>query len=451
MPASECQETNRPERSRHLLAFSGQTDQALACRVSRVEAGLQTSVVPDEELADLCYTANTGQAHFKRRMAFVTGSMAELLKKIRSRDVLSEKDGVFRGGSASPPKVAFLFTGQGSQFAGMGWELYQTQPTFRKALDRCGDLLRDEFDLPLSEVLYPGEHGDRKQVDQTAYTQPVLFAVEYALLELWKSWGVRPDAVLGHSVGEYVAACSAGVFSVEGGLRLIAARARLMQALPSDGMMAAVFADEALVTDAIQPFAGEISIAVVNGPRLVVISGLSDPVAKVTKTLALQGTLSTMLNVSHAFHSPLMDPVLEPFRAIAQRVRYSAPRLELVSNLTGDVIGDEMASADYWVRHIRGTVRFAAGIETLYRKGYRLFVEIGPQPVLSGMGKACLPDPSCVWLPSLRRGRSDWDQMLRSLGELYVRGLKIDWKGFDGDYGRNKVRLPDDCREISQS
>ena len=152
-----------------------------------------------------------------------------------------------------------------------------------------------------------------------------------------------------------------------------------------------------------------------------------------------------MLNVSHAFHSPLMDPVLEPFRKIAQRVRYSVPRLELVSNLTGDVIGDEMASADYWVRHIRGTVRFAAGIETLYRKGYRLFVEIGPQPVLSGMGKACLPDPSCIWLPSLRRGRSDWDQMLRSLGELYVRGLKIDWKGFDGDYGRNKVRFPDDC------
>lgn len=427
-----------PERSLRILALSAKTEEALDRLADRYETFLGSA--PETPLADLCHTANTGRAHFGSRMGIVAASTAELREKLRSRRS-GKANGVFRGNAPSPPGVAFLFTGQGAQFAGMGRELYDTQPTFREALLRCGELLKDQLDPPLLEAIYPAENGDCGRVDQTAYTQPALFALEYALYSLWKSWGVEPNAVLGHSVGEYVAACAAGVFSLEEGIGLIAERGRLMQALPPDGAMAAVFADEGVAAEAIGPFREEISIAAVNGPRLTVISGRADSVEQVTKTLASRGVRCTRLNVSHAFHSPLTEHVLEPFREAARRIRYASPRIDLISNLTGDFIGDEIATADYWVRHVRETVRFAAGIESLYRGGYRIFVEIGPQPVLAGMGKAFLP-AGCVYLPSLRRGRPDWEPLLHSLGTLYVMGMKIDWRAFDGEHALGKIPLP---------
>lgn len=427
-----------PERSLRILALSAKTEEALDRLADRYETFLGSA--PETPLADLCHTANTGRAHFGSRMGIVAASTAELREKLRSRRS-GKANGVFRGNAPSPPGVAFLFTGQGAQFAGMGRELYDTQPTFREALLRCGELLKDQLDPPLLEAIYPAENGDCGRVDQTAYTQPALFALEYALYSLWKSWGVEPNAVLGHSVGEYVAACAAGVFSLEEGIGLIAERGRLMQALPPDGAMAAVFADEGVAAEAIGPFREEISIAAVNGPRLTVISGRADSVEQVTKTLASRGVRCTRLNVSHAFHSPLTEHVLEPFREAARRIRYASPRINLISNLTGDFIGDEIATADYWVRHVRETVRFAAGIESLYRGGYRIFVEIGPQPVLAGMGKAFLP-AGCVYLPSLRRGRPDWEPLLHSLGTLYVMGMKIDWRAFDGEHALGKIPLP---------
>lgn len=429
---------NGPERPMRILALSAKTEEALDRLAGRYETFLSSA--PETLLADLCHTANTGRAHFGSRMGIVAASTAELREKLRSRSS-GKANGVFRGNAPSAPGVAFLFTGQGAQFAGMGRELYNTQSTFREALLRCGELLKDQLDPPLIEAIYPPKNGDSGRVDQTAYTQPALFALEYALYSLWKSWGVEPDAVLGHSVGEYVAACAAGVFSLEEGIGLIAERGRLMQALPPDGAMAAVFADEGVAAEAIGPFREEISIAAVNGPRLTVISGRADSVERVTKTLASQGVRCTRLNVSHAFHSPLMERVLEPFREAARRIRYASPRIDLISNLTGDFIGDDIAAADYWVRHVRETVRFAAGIESLYRKGYRIFVEIGPQPVLVGMGKAFLP-AECVYLPSLRRGRPDWEPLLHSLGTLYVMGMKIDWRAFDGEHALGKIPLP---------
>ncbi|MFH0997754.1 MAG: SDR family NAD(P)-dependent oxidoreductase [Pseudomonadota bacterium] len=444
-PDAVRERTNAPERPLHILTLSAKTEYSLGRLAERYASFLGASVAK-ERLADICYTANAGRAHFSRRIGIVAGSLAEIREKLRSREGSGDTEGVFRGSFASRPKVAFLFTGQGSQFAGMGRELYDTQPTFRSALDQCDELLKALLDRPLVEVIYPGEKSARGLVDQTAYTQPALFALEYALCALWKSWGVEPGAVLGHSVGEYVAACVAGVFSLDDGLKLIAERGRLMQALPQSGAMAAVFAEETLVTDAIGSFENEISVAAVNGPRLTVISGLADSLRKVTRVLASQGMKVAMLNVSHAFHSPLMEPILEPFGKIARGIHYSPPCIDLISNLTGEAIGDEITSPDYWVNHIRGTVRFAAGIEALYRKGYRLFVEIGPHPVLAGMAKTCLAEKSsdkpCIWLPSLRRGRPDWEQMLGSLGELYAKGVKIDWQGFDADYSRNKIPLP---------
>ncbi len=456
------------ERPRHILTLSAKTEQSLNQIAERYESFLDSSAAEEEErLADLCYTANAGRAHFNWRIAIAAGSMSEIREKLRSSQELSH----LQPSSGSPPRVAFLFTGQGSQFAGMGRELYDTQPTFRKAMDQCGELLKDLLDRPLIEVIYPEVKGTKgadgtagtlhgMNVDQTAYTQPALFAIEYALCVLWKSWGIEPGAVLGHSVGEYVAACIAGVFSLEDGLKLIAARGRLMQALPCNGAMAAVFAEESLVTAAIVSYGSEISVAAINGPQLTVISGLLNSVDKVCQSLTSRGMRVARLNVSHAFHSPLMEPVVEPFRKIAQSVGYLLPHIDLISNLTGETIGDEIASADYWVNHVRGTVRFSAGIEALYRKGYRIFVEIGPHPVLAGMGKMCLPpnmvhgadisgqvkkprpmllDKPCIWLPSLQRGRSDWEQILGSLGELYANGVQINWQGFDGDYSRSKI------------
>lgn len=431
-----------PEQDRplHILTLAADSEKALDELTGRYESALPS--LEEERLADICYTANTGRAPFRHRLSLVAGSLAELRKKLSGRAGEDGTAGLFKGSSSAPPQVVFLFTGQGAQFAGMGKELYATQPTFRKALERCQEILRDYLDRPLLEIIYPGEKCDKKEVDKTAYTQPALFALEYALCELWKSWGVEPAAVLGHSVGEYAAARAAGVFGLEAGLKLIAARGRLMQALPPGGEMAAIFAGEGLVREAIRAFPKEISLAALNGPQLTVISGLGRAVAQVTKELAAKGVRVAPLNVSHAFHSPLMEPVLEPFGQVARSIDFAAPRLELVANLTGDSIGAAIASPAYWVQHLREPVRFAAGIESLYGKGYRLFLEIGPHPVLLGMGKNCLPEEQGAWLPSLRRERSDWDQLLRSLAELYARGVNIDWQGFDGDYGRRKILLP---------
>lgn len=440
-PEVSAVRTNTPERSLHLLTLSAKSASALT-RLSEKYVAFLDESVPEERLADICHTANAGRTHFNQRIGIVGGSVREMREKLRSSDGSGNPKGGFRGSVLSPPQVAFLFTGQGSQFAGMAGQLYHTQPAFRSALDHCGSLLKTLLDRPLINLLYPEQQDSRAWVDQTVYTQPALFAVEYALCHLWKCWGVEPGAVLGHSVGEYAAACAAGVFSLEDGLKLIAARGRLMQALPRNGAMAAVFAEEAVVADAIASYKNEISVAAVNGPLLIVISGLTAPVERVTRDLESKGVKVAMLNVSHAFHSPLMDPMLDAFGKIAREISFGPPAMDLISNLTGESIGSAILSSDYWMKHVRAPVRFAAGMEALYRKGYRVFVEIGPHPVLAGMAKAVLPDSACAWLPSLQRGRPDWEQLLGSLGELYAKGARIDWQGLDADYPRRKTRLP---------
>ena len=280
-------------------------------------------------------------------------------------------------------------------------------------------------------------------LDQTGYSQPALFALEYALAELWRCWGVEPSAVMGHSVGEYVAACVAGLFSLEDGLKLIAERGRLMQALPSGGRMAAVFADATMVTRAIGPYARSVSIAAINGPDNTVISGVGADVQIILDRLLAEGIESKPLAVSHAFHSPLMDPMLDDFERVAAQVTFQDLRIKLISNLTGQACDKAaIGQAAWWRRHVREPVRFAESIKTLHEQGCRLFLEIGPHPTLLGMAARCLPEGAGEWLPSLRRGRSDWQQMLESLGALYVKGARIDWQGFDRDYTRRKVSLP---------
>jgi acyl transferase domain-containing protein len=279
-------------------------------------------------------------------------------------------------------------------------------------------------------------------IDQTRYTQPALFAIEYALAQLWQSWGVVPDTVLGHSVGEYVAACIAGVFDLADALKLIAARGRLMQALPHDGAMFAVRAGQERVDPLLESFRAAVSIAAVNGPNDAVISGETRAVESIAAALRDQDVHVQRLNVSHAFHSPLMEPMLEEFAAIARAIPFQEPRLTLISNVTGREAGEEIAQADYWVQHVRQTVRFADSIQATAANGCGTFLEAGPQPVLCGMGRLCLPPGNDLWLPSLHSKRGDWAQLLDSVAELWVRGGEIDWDGFDREYSRRKIALP---------
>jgi len=276
---------------------------------------------------------------------------------------------------------------------------------------------------------------------ETAYTQPALFVLEYALADLWKSWGIEPGVVLGHGIGEYVAACIAGVFSLEDALKIVVTQANLMQALPNEREMLAVMANEVKVREAIGDYAREIAFEAINIPKQVVISGGSKTIQSVCSILEVAGVETKLLPVPDGFHSPLMEPMLAEFEAVASEITYNKPVLKLVSNITGKVVNNSIATANYWINHVRQPVRFAQSMETLYQEGYEIFLEIGPKPILLGMGRQCLPNYG-IWLSSLKSGQEDWLQILQSLAELYVRGFEVNWLEFYKDYTHSKVVLP---------
>jgi malonyl CoA-acyl carrier protein transacylase len=432
------------ERPKHLLTLSTKSEEALKELAQSYNNHFELH--PEILIEDVCYTANTGRSHFNHRLAIVADSTVHLRKQLAAFADGEETTDLTSGYVASlkSPKIAFLFTGQGSQYVGMGRQLYQTQPVFRQALDQCDQLLRQHFELPLLDLLYPpdAQQTSSTLLNQTAYTQPALFAIEYALVQLWQSWGIQPDVVMGHSVGEYVAACVAGVFSLEDGLKLIAHRGKLMQALPDNGKMVSILANEVTVREAIEPYQGSIVIAAFNGPRSLVISGPQDQVDVVKADLDEKGIRTRELDVSHAFHSPLMEPMLVEYESIATQVSYQDAKIPLISNLTGKKADESITTAEYWLRHAREPVKFAQSMETLHQQGDFLFVEIGARPILLGMGRQCLPRNVGIWLPSLRPGIEDWQQILSSLGQMYAQGVKIDWLGFDSNYARHKVALP---------
>jgi acyl transferase domain-containing protein len=426
-----------PERPLHLLTVSAKQEPALRELIERY-----SDCLADAPLADVAFNANTGRAHFAHRVAVVASSAGHAVQQLAAHLAGEDAPGVASAtAGARAPKLAFLFTGQGAQYVGMARELYDTEPVFRAALDRCAQRLDARLPQPLLAVLF-APSGATSPIDDTEFTQPALFAVEYALAQLWMSWGVRPSAVMGHSVGEYVAACIAGVFSLDDALLLIAERGRLMGQLPRDGAMVSVPADEARVAAAIAPWSHDVSIAAVNGPASVVISGLTSSVDAAAARLEAQGIKTTRLNVSHAFHSPLMRPMIAAFSAVAASVRFRPPTIDLISNVTGLPMGAEAASAAYWCEHVLAAVQFAPALRALAGAGIEVFVELGPHPTLLGMGQACLPPEQGTWLPSLRKGRGESEQMLASLSQLYVRGIDIDWDGFHAGRARRKLVLP---------
>ena len=406
-----------------LCTLSAKSHAALHALAQRYHTYLQNQ--PNTNLADLCFTTQVGRTHFSHRLALTTQSLVSLTEQLAAAQPTMREDN--STDLPNTPTVAFLFTGQGSQSVNMGRQLYEIYPIFRQTLDRCDETLRPHLGISLLEILYPPT-GDTHKIDETLYTQPALFALEYALAQLWLKWGIEPTVVMGHSVGEYVAACVAGVFSLEDGLKLIAARGRLMQSLPQKGGMAAVFAAEAKVAPLLA--ADQLAIAAVNGPEHVVISGDQNALDAVRARLTALGIKSVALTVSHAFHSPLMQPILAEFAQVAQTVTFSAPQRKLISNVTGELIGAEIATPDYWCQHILAPVRFADGLAALDRQTITALIEIGPKPVLLGMARTCLPDHKKLWLPSLDPDQPDEAQLLQSVGALYSAGATIDWQHF---------------------
>jgi len=342
------------DRPLHVIALSARSEPAVRALAGRYRDHLADR--PHERLPDFGFTANTGRARFAFRTSVVAGSPAEAASALDALATGQGAVGVIDESDDEGPAIAFLFTGQESQYENMGRGLYETHPGFREDVEHCDEILRPRLERSLLEALFPA-HETERLLDQTAFTQPALFALEYALARLWQSWGVRPRAVMGHSLGEYVAACVAGVFSLEDALTLV------------------------------------------------------------------------------------MEPMLDDFRVAASRIRYSAPSLVLVSNTTGRVATTEVETPRYWADHARRPVRFADGMRTLYDRGCRVFLEVGPSPTLLGMGASCLPGPAS-FLPSLRERRDDWRDLLESLGRLHELGVPIDWAGFDRYYPRRRLALP---------
>ncbi|MEM7061638.1 MAG: SDR family NAD(P)-dependent oxidoreductase [Cyanobacteria bacterium P01_B01_bin.77] len=427
------------QRPLHILTLSARNETALQVLAQQYQTWLTKTEHP---LANICFTANTGRSHFNHRLAICAADTAQMSQRLGHVAQLS-KDSQ-QALPLSNKKIVFLFTGQGSQYRGMGQELYQVEPVFYDAINHCAKIL-SELGVSLLEILYPGSAvNSQLSIHDTFYTQPALFAIEYALAKLWQSWGIEPDYVLGHSVGEYVAACIADVFSLEDGLKLITARGRLMQSLPAGGGMAAVMASQEQVAGLL----GGVEIAAVNGPQNTVISGELAALDSVVATLEAQGFKVKRLNVSHAFHSALMEPMLADFKQVAQTVSYSPPSLDIISSVTGQSVATEMSKSGYWVNQARRPVQFAPAMSTAAKEGCNIFIEIGPRPTLVSMGQLCAPELEALWLPSLSPGKErdsvspDWQTLTSSLGTLYEAGCTIDWASFDKAYPRQTVLLP---------
>ncbi|WP_052347424.1 hybrid non-ribosomal peptide synthetase/type I polyketide synthase [Planktothrix prolifica] len=433
------------ERPWHLLTLSAKNEEALKASAHRYQQYLTEH--PEIRLDDVCFTANSRRSHFNHRLALVAKNELEMRQKLEDFCSLEKTKETKNFKKRKSPKIVFLFAGQGCQYVGMGRQLYETQPTFRKTLDRCAEILQPYLDKPLLEILYPSDLDPETAsfyLEQTAYTQPALFALEYALAELWRSWGIEPTVVVGHSVGEYVAATVAGALSLEDGLTLIAKRGKLMQSLPKEGAMAAVFASEDRVKAAIQPYKTEVAIAAINSPENIVISGKATVIAQIIVHLTTAGIEVRPLKVSHAFHSPLMEPILDSLEQAADQVAYQPLQVPLVDNLTGKILPEgETITARYWRDQAEKPVKFLADIQSLIEQKFNLFLEVSPKPILSRLGQQCCQEKPATWLFSLAPPQQDWQNLLNSLAILYdSQGAKINWEGFDRDYPKNLLALP---------
>ena len=427
-----------PEHVPCLITLSAKSADALVARVEQLLNWLNDN--PDIPIGDVCYTTNVSRSQFGFRFAAPARSGAELKKHVTKwlRTVATDVSRLQRT-SASP--IAFMFSGQGSQHAGMAANLYRAHSVFRDAIDRCHALAEPYLEQGLLDVLFARE-DDAALVNRTEYTQPALFAVEYALAQLLKSWGVAPNAVIGHSLGEFTAAWAADVMTLEDAMRLVTARGALMRRMPSGGMTA-IFAKESVVRALLENVASEIDVAAINGPENTVVSGDLDAFRMLSEELDREGISYRELQVSNAFHSRHTEPILDDLENIAGKIEYKTPKLPLISNLTGELMA---AAPDklYWRRHLREAVRFGDGMLALAELGCRTFLEIGPHPALLPMAQVCLGarGRSAAWIAALNRQKSDTESISDMLAALYLAGHNINWAAVHADASWRRIPLP---------
>lgn len=430
-----------PPRAAELIVLTARTPAALSMVASRL--GKHVADHPEHVLGDLAFSLASTRGALEHRLAFAVSSTAELADALRLAAAGSTPPGAVHGGTRDARgELAWLFTGQGAQHLGMGRALYEQWPAFRHALERAFEALDPLLERRLESVIWAAAGSpDAALLDQTAFTQPALFAVEWALAQLWLSWGAQPQFLAGHSIGEITAATIAGVFSLEDAARLVAARGRLMQALPAGGAMVSIAAAEADVARALSAHAGNVSIAAVNGPASTVVSGVERDVLAIAEDFAARGSAIKRLTVSHAFHSPLMEPMLDAFRRVVTTLRFDPPSIPLVSGVSGALATGEIATPEYWVRHVREAVRFAGCVQSLHAAGARTFIELGPRPTLLALVAASTASEGVFLLPSLRPGRPEPLAILDAAASWVAHGGTLDARRFFSS-GSRRLPLP---------
>lgn len=429
-------------RPLHLLPISAKSSEALTELASRYVDFLPGA--PDE-WADICFTVGVGRTHFSHRAAIVAADKKQAVAQLQAlRDEAATEPRALPSSTGKRrPRIAFLFTGQGSQYLGMGRELYETHSLFRQTIDACDQLLRRYMGRSLTALLYPREPSvERALLDSHTCGLTANFAIECALVTLWRSWGIEPDLVLGHSLGDFAAAYAAGVLSLEEGLQLVTERGRLME-LAHGAMVSAI----ASAQD-VSPLAArypDVSVAVVNAPKSIVLSGTTTSITQLALELTQAGFKNQILTIPVPAHSSLLDPVLHRFETAVRRVTLRTPTVAVISSMTGGLVTSALTHPSYWRDHLRNPVRFADGVTTLSQQGIDFCIEIGPKPTLLGIVGQCVEGsvlPSPVLLPSLRDKRPDWQQLLESVAELYVHGVDLNWSALYGDVSRRKVVVP---------
>jgi acyl transferase domain-containing protein/D-arabinose 1-dehydrogenase-like Zn-dependent alcohol dehydrogenase/acyl carrier protein len=415
-----------PREPWSVLPLSARSPQGLVALAQRYSDWLAAH--PQASLADVCFTAGTGRSHFEHRAALVANTVHETRLLLEDLVANRQRPGVLRGECADPPTTAWFFPGQGCQYPGMARELFDTEPVFADTVRRCAEAVDPVLPRPLLDVLLSNDREAAETLRHTSFAQPAIFAVEMGLARLWQSWGIEPDVVLGHSVGQYAAACVAGVFSLEDGARLIAERGRLFGSLPAGGRMVAVFADPEYVVSAAGDFP-RVSVGAFNG-RNTVLSGPGEDLEQIVAACSQDGTRCTWLETSHAFHSELLDPVLDEFESFAGQFSYAAPTLPLVCNRTGAVLTSETPlNALYWRKHSRQPVQFTASVTSVAALGCSVLMEIGPQPILTAAALQSWPESAATptTIVSLRKGANAQRQMTDALASTYVSGHRPDF------------------------